>query len=93
MALKAEITFERNTDHQFYTVEREFNDEQHLNNYVKKCINGGAKMAKYINHRIIHENDKPILSLNDAQVIFDSTKAGKYDTLRELLLKELKLRI
>lgn len=93
MSVKAEFTFERNTDHQFYTVDREFNDEQHLENYVRKCIRGGANMAKYINHRIIHENDKPLLSLNDAQIIFDAASTSKYKTLRELLLKELKLRI
>ena len=94
MGVKASFTFERNYDKKWYTTEKKFNDEKHLENYVKKCISGGGpQMNKYINHEIIHENDKKLFDLNDAQRIFDYAKSGDYNTLKELLKEQFKLRI
>ena len=92
MPIKAVFTFERNHNRTWYDSEKEFNDENHLRAYVRKCIsNGDPSRPKYINHRILHANETKIFNLNDAQRIFDLAK--DYESLNELLLKEFKLRI
>lgn len=92
MAIKAVITFERNHDKSWYETEREFNDENHLRAYVRKCMQGSdVSRPKYINHRVLHANESKLFNLNDAQRIFDCSK--NYESLRELLLQEFKIRI
>lgn len=94
MSIKAVFTWERNHNRTMYNTEREFTDENHLKNYVRKCMTtGDASKPKYINHKIIHENEKPIFNLNDAEKIFSNAKDGKYESLRELLLNVFKIRI
>jgi len=94
MAIKAVITFERNWDHKWYSKEYEFNDERHMENFIKKCITGSsASKSKYINHRIVHANEKKIFNLNEAQTIFDLAKEGKYSSLKELVKEEFKINI
>ena len=95
MAIKAVFTFERNHDRSWYETEpKTFNDEQHLKFYVRKCMQGhDVSRPKYINHRILHSNEEKIFNLNDMQRVFDLSKGDKYETLKDLLREEFKLRL
>lgn len=92
--IKAILTFERNWDHQWYSKEYEFNDEQHMQNFIKKCASGtSVSKSKYIGSRIVHASEKKIFDLNEAQIIFDMARDKKYLNLKELLKEEFKINI
>jgi hypothetical protein len=91
--IKAEITSRKVWNGELSIQEKEFNDEQHLNNYIKAIIRNGNLKYKYVNHRIIHANEKAMFNLNQMQRVFDLAKENKYSSLRELIAEEFKLKI
>lgn len=93
MAIKVEVTSRRIYDGEHVIREMEFNDERHLENYLKKYITNGNMYYKYVNHKVIHKTNKAILTLNDAELIFELAKTNKYSNVRDLIRKELKINI